>query len=69
MNNSTSSTFLDPFEAVNGNVIAQIFVVIIGVTIFVVGNIFHIGIFAFEHFGEDPMKRSLLNQVRNIIKS
>jgi hypothetical protein len=62
MNNSTN--FHDPFEAVNGNVIAQIFVVIIGVTIFVLGHIFHIGIIAYEHFGEDPMKRSLLNQVR-----
>jgi hypothetical protein len=67
MNNSTS-TFVDPFEAVNKNIIGQIFVVIVGVTIFVFGNIFHIGIIAYEHFGEDPMKRSLLNQVRYLIK-
>ncbi len=59
----------DPYSIIQGTLSGQILMVFVLTAILVSGTMLHLGIMFYEKFGEDPQKRSLLNQVSHKLVS
>ena len=56
----------DPYDLLDGNLAAKIGLAGFQVGIFIFGSVVCLAMMSFEHYGEDPRKRGIFNQVNSV---
>ena len=60
-------SWVDPYATINGDISTKVCLAVFMLSYSSTGTILQLILISFEHFGGDPQKRSLLNQVMSIV--